>query len=138
MKHLLLLLTLLTASLALQAQKNGSENSYNYARAEEAYDNGDAEQALHYLQKAIDENPKDADAYLLKAAIYYVESDYYGEALSNVNSARKLRAEIHPQERQRMASHRMGTPVPNPLAVRPDRRCSHRCLQSHQPRSRRD
>lgn len=89
MKHLLLILTLLTASLALQAQKNGSENSYNYARAEEAYDNGDAEQALHYLQKAIEENPKDADAYLLKAAIYYVESDYYGEALSNVNSALK-------------------------------------------------
>ena len=89
MKHLLLLLTLLTASLALQAQKNGSENSYNYARAEEAYDNGDAEQALHYLQKAIEENPKDAAAYLLSAVIYYMESDYYGEALSNVNSALK-------------------------------------------------
>jgi len=63
-------------------------DSYNYQRALEAYQQGNNEEALDYLNKEVKENPKNGYAFMMIGSIRYSDEEY-GRALSALNVALK-------------------------------------------------
>lgn len=63
-------------------------NSYNFQRGREAYRNDNYEEALEYLNKEVDDNPKNGYAFLVIAEIRSEQKEY-GLALTAVDLALK-------------------------------------------------
>ena len=84
-------LLLLLASTAVSANEKNPflPDTYNFKRAIEAYSVSDNEEALNYLNKELEENPKNGYAHLIIALIK-AEEEEYGMALSSLNMAQKL------------------------------------------------
>ena len=86
MKKSVLTIVFALLSIATYSQSDKRPDSYNYNRAMEAIDKQDTQEALEYLKKEINENPKNGYAYSWLAYIY----DYQGEngfALSAADKA---------------------------------------------------
>ena len=88
MKHVLLLLAFIATTLFAVAQSD-ERGSYNYQRAMEAIKNDDYGEAMRYLQKAVEKNPKDGYSYMWIAHIYMQTPETFGKALSASNLALK-------------------------------------------------
>ena len=91
MKHLLTLIALLLV-VGVQGgytQKKNDTSNYNYKRAMEILDNdGNPDEALEWLNKQLQENPKHGDA-LIARAMYFYSKEEYGKSLSDLNNAIK-------------------------------------------------
>ena len=91
MKHLLTLIALLLV-VGVQGgytQKKNNSSNYNYKRAMEILDNdGNPDEALEWLNKQLQENPKHGDA-LIARAMYFYSKEEYGKSLSDLNNAIK-------------------------------------------------
>lgn len=90
MKRMILLfvVAMVTATTVWADKKVKRPETYNYQRAREAIDNEEYDEALEYLQKELQENPKNGYAYNWVAYIY-ASRDEDGKALENVNKALK-------------------------------------------------
>lgn len=91
MKKIKLLMTVVLGivfSTAAVAQKPDElKNSYNYLRAVEIIDNeGDSDEAFDYLQKEIDEHPKNGYAYWMKGGLYF-KIEQFGSAIEPLSKA---------------------------------------------------
>lgn len=90
MKRIVVFLTIYAISMNCWAKPVQRPTSYNYQRGVEAYVNEkDHQKALDYLNKELEEHPKDGYSH---AWIAYIRLDMeeYGRALTCVNSAIKL------------------------------------------------
>ena len=91
MKHLLTLIAFLLVA-GVQGgytQKKNDGSDYNYKRAMEILDNdGNPDEALEWLNKQLQENPKHGDA-LIARAMYFYSKEEYGKSLSDLNNAIK-------------------------------------------------
>lgn len=87
MKTILLTIMLFSTSMTF-ADNIKRPNSYNYTRGVEAIQNNNAEEALEYLNKEIDEHPDNGYAYLWLALVKNYNEDF-GEALTASNVAIK-------------------------------------------------
>ena len=91
MKHLLTLIAFLLVA-GVQGgytQKKNDASDYNYKRAMEILDNdGNPDEALEWLNKQLQENPKHGDA-LIARAMYFYSKEEYGKSLSDLNNAIK-------------------------------------------------
>lgn len=81
------------ASLALMcaavpASGQSDDWSYNMMKAVELLNDSDDAEALEYVEKQIEAEPKDADAYMLRAQIY-IYREKLGNALADMNRAIK-------------------------------------------------
>ena len=91
MKHLLTLIALLlvVGVQGAYTQKKNDTSNYNYKRAMEILDNdGNPDEALEWLNKQLQENPKHGDA-LIARAMYFYSKEEYGKSLSDLNNAIK-------------------------------------------------
>ena len=84
------------ASLALMyaavpASGQSDDWGYNMMKAVELLNDSDDAGALEYVEKQIGEDPKDADAYMLRAQIY-IYREKFGNALADLNKAIKYSA----------------------------------------------
>lgn len=86
MKIIFNLIGILFLSFASQAGTKDYSN-YNLLKAVEFAQQENFECALDYVSKQITQYPKHADAYILKAYIYYNEFNKYGSALESINMA---------------------------------------------------
>ena len=90
MKRFLIIFVLFLCNVLVNAKPVQRPTSYNYQRGVEAYVNEkDHQKALDYLNKELEEHPKDGYSH---AWIAYIRLDMeeYGRALTCVNSAIKL------------------------------------------------
>lgn len=91
MKHLLTLIAFLLV-VGVQGgytQKKNDGSDYNYKRAMEILDNdGNPDEALEWLNKQLQENPKHGDALVARAMFFYSKKEY-GKSLSDLNNAIK-------------------------------------------------
>ena len=88
MKNSILLLAitiLLNLATTAQAQKN-EESDYNLRKAYELLENKEEAEALKYINKQIEEYPKSANAYGMRARLLF-EQQKYGAALADINKA---------------------------------------------------
>ena len=92
MKNTLLLIamSILLAAMpsVVNAQKN-EESDYNLRKAYELLENKEEAEALKYINKQIEEYPKSANAYGMRARLLF-EQKKYGAALSDINKAIKF------------------------------------------------
>ena len=79
---------ILCLALLLSVVTRAQEVSYNFARGSEAYDEGNIDEALYYLNKEIEENPANGDAHYV-IAMCLIRNDN-AKALTSVNKAIKL------------------------------------------------
>jgi len=85
---IILCLLIMAAVPACGQSRNSSD--YNYRKACEAlYDDKDSEKALEYVNKQIEETPKHADSYYIRARIYY-SVDKYDSSLRDLANALKF------------------------------------------------
>ncbi len=70
------------------AQKNQSLD-YNLRKAYELLEKNDKKEAMKYINQQIEETPKSADAYVIRARVYR-EDKKFGNALSDINKAISL------------------------------------------------
>ena len=87
-KMVLTMMVALMATVGVCAQKVKRPDTYNYNRGMELLDNGELDEGLEYLEKEIDDNPKNGYAYSWMAAVY-VEKEQYGYAMTYVDKALK-------------------------------------------------
>ena len=73
-------------STATAAQDVKRPDSYNYTRGVEAAQNGNAEEAIEYLGKELQDNPENGYASIWLAGVYNNQEEY-GRALSLANNA---------------------------------------------------
>ena len=88
MKNSILLLAitiLLSIATTAHAQKN-EESDYNLRKAYELLENKEEAEALKYINKQIEEYPKSANAYGMRARLLF-EQQKYGAALADINKA---------------------------------------------------
>lgn len=85
---LLLTIACMVTGLDALAQKDNRPTSYNYQRANEAFQLQDYDEAYEYLTRELQDNPKNGYAHTLLSAIHYYNDDY-GKALSSAESALK-------------------------------------------------
>lgn len=88
MRKVILSLLLALSFIASWAQKFNRPDSYNYSRGVEAIQNNNAEEALEYLNKEIEEHPDNGYAYSWIALIRIYQEEY-GLALTATNTAIK-------------------------------------------------
>ena len=73
---------------AVFAQKS-QPSDYNLRKAFELLEKNEEKDALKYVNKQIEDYPKSADAYVVRAQIYR-QNELYGDALNDLNRALKL------------------------------------------------
>lgn len=88
MKKYLILLAMLWVAMFVNADDVKRPDTYNYNRGLEKLSNENLEDALKYLNKELDENPKNGYALYYIAIIHYSQ-DEYGRALTTVDLALK-------------------------------------------------
>lgn len=88
MKKILVLLVLVTNCCMMDAQNIKRPDSYNYLRGLEARQNGDDDEALVYLNKELEEHPKNGYAFAWISVIR-AEKEEYGKALTAADLAVK-------------------------------------------------
>ena len=72
----------LAVAMSTTAQEiKGRPTSYNYTRGIEAYQKGNADEALEYLNKDVQENPKSGYSYSWIACVR-ISKEEYGQALN--------------------------------------------------------
>ena len=80
----------LAVAMSTTAQEiKGRPTSYNYTRGIEAYQKGNADEALEYLNKDVQENPKSGYSYSWIACVR-ISKEEYGQALNACEMAIKL------------------------------------------------
>ena len=84
----LIALCIISAGMGAEAQNVKRPESYNYRRGVEAYQNQQYKDALEYLNKELEENPKNGYAFSWIASIRELHEDY-GRALTATNQALK-------------------------------------------------
>ena len=89
MRYLVTLFCLFSCILATNAQDIKRPDSYNYTRGVEALQQENFKEALEYLNKEVDENPKNGYAFAWLAFIYNTHNEY-GQALTASDKAVKL------------------------------------------------
>ena len=85
-RFLLLAVCCLLFTIEVAAQKR--PDSYNYQRAQEAFEADEYDEALSYITKELKDNPKNGYAHTLSALIYFYNDDY-GHALTSAEQAIK-------------------------------------------------
>lgn len=87
-KNLLTVVLCILFASTVSAQKAEQlQNSYNYKRALELLQNeGDKNEVLNYLNKEIEEHPKNGYAYYVIGSLY-IDADMTGEAIEPTNKA---------------------------------------------------
>lgn len=88
MRQLFIILVSMLSLVALAQDKNNRPNSYNYQRGVEAIQNKNMEEALEYLNKEIEDNPKNGYAYSWIAMVRAQQNEY-GRALTSADLAIK-------------------------------------------------
>ena len=88
MRTILLTMMMLCSSMMFADSNIKRPDSYNYTRGVEAIQNNNAEEALEYLNKEIDEHPDNGYAYSWLALVKNYNEDF-GEALTASNVAIK-------------------------------------------------
>lgn len=88
MRTNIIILLLALCSTSVWAQKFKRPDSYNYTRGVEAIQNGNADEALEYLNKEIKEHPDNGYAYSWLSVLSHYREEY-GQALSAANIALK-------------------------------------------------
>ncbi len=86
---LLFAVLLVCGTLAVDAKDIKRPDSYNYNRGVEAYQKGDCETALGYLNKEVKDNPNNGYAYSWIACVD-ISNKEYGLALTAIDKAVKL------------------------------------------------
>ena len=89
MRYLVTFFCLFSCILATNAQDIKRPDSYNYTRGVEAIQQENFKEALEYLNKEVDENPKNGYAFAWLAFIYNTHNEY-GQALTASDKAVKL------------------------------------------------
>ena len=89
MKKLVVLLIGLTITVTGFAKEASNNDSYNMRRAQEEVKNGNIEQAIDFYNKEVSDNPKNAYAHLVIAALK-MDSKDFSEGLTAVNKGIKL------------------------------------------------
>ena len=84
MKQLLVILVSMFSLLSFAQEKNNRPSSYNYRRGVEAIQNHNTDEALDYLNKEIEENPKNGYAYSWIAMVR-LQQEEYGRALTSAD-----------------------------------------------------
>lgn len=74
----------MSSLMALAQEKNSRPSSYNYRRGVEAIQNDNAEEALEYLNKEIEENPKNGYAFFW-IALARLQREEYGRMLTSAD-----------------------------------------------------
>ncbi len=80
----IILISFMMMGLEGHAEKYKRPESYNYQRGLEAFQNQDYGEALDYLSRELQDNPKNGYAHTLIAAIHYSNEDY-GKSLTAVD-----------------------------------------------------
>lgn len=88
MRQLFIIIISMLSLVALAQDKNNRPNSYNYQRGVEAIQNKNMEEALEYLNKEIEDNPKNGYAYSWIAMVRAQQNEY-GRALTSADLAIK-------------------------------------------------
>lgn len=88
MRSNILILILALCSTSVWAQKFNRPDSYNYTRGIEAIQNNNADEALEYLNKEIQEHPDNGYAYSYLSLLRLYREEY-GQALTAANVATK-------------------------------------------------
>ena len=89
MRNLLLFILSFFAMAGLADDKEKFTNSYNYVRGVEALNIPDYDEAQEYLEKEIENNPKNGYAFSMLSVVNYYQQDY-GAALNAADKATKL------------------------------------------------
>lgn len=84
MKQLVILLISMLSLAAFAQDKNNRPSSYNYQRGVEAIQNKNMDEALEYLNKEIEDNPKNGYAYSWIAMVRAQQKEY-GRALTSAD-----------------------------------------------------
>ena len=82
-KNLLLIIVLMLGVQIISAQNLKRPDSYNYNRGVEAIQNNNAEEALEYLNKELEDNPNNGYALAWIATVRNYQEEY-GRALTAV------------------------------------------------------
>ncbi len=85
----LLSIILLFLGMQISFAQKSQQLDYNLRKALELLDNKDEKGAMKYINQQIEESPKSADAYVLRARVYQ-EQEKYGQALTDINQAISL------------------------------------------------
>ena len=88
MRTNIFVLLLALCSTSVWAQKSNRPDSYNYTRGIEAIQNNNADEALEYLNKEIQEHPDNGYAYSYLSLLRLYREEY-GQALTAANVATK-------------------------------------------------
>lgn len=88
MRSNIFILLLVLCSTSVWAQKFNRPDSYNYTRGVEAIQNNNADEALEYLNKEIQEHPDNGYAYSWVSVLRHYREEY-GQALTAANIAIK-------------------------------------------------
>lgn len=88
MRQLFIILVSMLSLVALAQDKNSRPSSYNYQRGVEAIQNKNLDEALEYLNKEVDDNPKNGYAYSWIAMVRAQQNEY-GRALTSADLAIK-------------------------------------------------
>lgn len=88
MRSNIFVLLLALCSTSVWAQKSNRPDSYNYTRGIEAIQNNNADEALEYLNKEIQEHPDNGYAYSYLSLLRLYREEY-GQALTAANVATK-------------------------------------------------
>lgn len=89
MKKISLMLIVMVVAIAGFAKNETTQENYNIRRALELAANDENASAVDYLDKEMEENPKNAYAYLMKAAINN-DYGYYDESVELIEKSLKL------------------------------------------------
>lgn len=96
MKQLLVILVSMFSLLSFAQEKNNRPSSYNYRRGVEAIQNHNTDEALDYLNKEIEENPKNGYAYSWIAMVR-LQQEEYGRALTSADLSIKYLPKKDPE-----------------------------------------
>lgn len=88
MKNIIVILVGLLLVSSLTAQTSKLPDSYNYTRGVEALKNEKIQEGLEYLNKEVEENPKNGYAFAWIASVRNIQEEY-GRALTSANLAVK-------------------------------------------------
>lgn len=88
MRQLFIILVSMLSLVVLAQDKNSRPSSYNYQRGVEAIQNKNLDEAQEYLNKEVDDNPKNGYAYSWIAMVRAQQNEY-GRALTSADLAIK-------------------------------------------------
>lgn len=89
MKRVILILFVLLVSMCGFAKEPKQPDTYNYKRGTEAITNGNIREGIDYLEKELEQNPKNGYAFAW-LALAYNELEEYGSALNSAEKAIKF------------------------------------------------